>query len=97
MHTQSDFLTPDTSRFSVAFQGNARTLSRSCANCYGLYAKRQLIIPATIKAIYSRDNIYIYIKVAFYVFYKHDVLFIIFNMNSFYVLAEKAMNVCQIC
>ncbi len=28
------------------------------ANCYALYAKRQLIIPATIIATYSRDNIY---------------------------------------
>ncbi len=28
------------------------------ANCYGLYAKRQLIIPAAIRAVYSRDNIY---------------------------------------
>ncbi len=26
MHTQSDFLTPDTSHFSVAFQGNVRSL-----------------------------------------------------------------------
>ncbi len=37
-------------------------LSRSCAdreraNCCGLYAKRQLMVPATIIATYSRDNI----------------------------------------
>ncbi len=63
MHVQGDFLTPETSRFSVSFQGNARSLSRSCAdreraNCCGLYAKRQLMVPATIEAVCSRDNIY---------------------------------------
>ncbi len=39
----------------------------------------------------------IYIKVVFYVFYKHDVLFLIFYLNPFYVLAGKAMNVFEIC
>ncbi len=38
---------------------------------------------------YTQETIYI--KVVFYVFYKHDVLFLIFNLNTFYVLAGKAM------
>ncbi len=56
------------------------------------------MVPATIEAVCSRDNIYIYI----YIYYisllnQHDVLFLIFNLNPFYVLAGKAMNVCEIC
>ncbi len=44
------------------------SLSRSCADreradCCGLYAKRQLMVPATIVATYSRDYIYIYIYI----------------------------------
>ncbi len=60
------------------------------------FSKRQGMIAAAIKAIYSIDNI-LYIKIVFYLFYKHDVLFLIFNLNPFCVLAGKAINVCEIC
>ncbi len=44
-----------------------RALSRSCAdkereNCYGLYAKKLLIIPTAIRAVYSRDNIFLVVN-----------------------------------
>ncbi len=52
------------------------------------------MVSATTEAVCLRQYI---IKVVFYVFYKHDVLFLIFNMNPCYVLAGTAVNVCEIC
>ncbi len=53
---------PRTPHVSLLHSRGMCALSRSCAdreraNCCGLYAKRQWIILAAIKAIYSRDNI----------------------------------------
>ncbi len=60
-----DLRTPPVSLLHSRKKGS---LSRSCAHreradCCGLYAKRQLMVPATIVATYSRDYIYIYIYI----------------------------------
>ncbi len=58
---------------SLSHSRKKGSLSHSCAgreraDCCGLYAKRQLMVSATIVATYSRD--YKNIKVVFYVLYK---------------------------